>query len=235
MNTSSFVIIVPTYQESNNLPELWSKIRQATPLAHLLIVDDASGDGTPTWVKTHPEYQKSLFLIERPCKMGLGTAYLTGFSWAMERGYEYLFEMDADLSHDPRDLLHFIEKLDASADLVLGSRYREGVRILNWPISRLLLSLAAAWYVRVLTRMPFTDPTSGYKGFRISALQKINLSEIKTNGYGFQIEMTHHFWRQKMKIVEVPIVFEGRHKGESKMSGSIAQEAFWLVLKLMFR
>lgn len=164
--------------------------------------------------------------------MGLGSAYLTGFSWAIERDYEYLLEMDADLSHDPQAVSSFIRALDASADLVLGSRYMEGVRVLNWPISRLVLSLAAAWYVRVFTRMPFTDPTSGYKAFRVSALREIDFRSVQTNGYGFQIEMTHLFWRFKKKIVEVPITFEGRHKGESKMCGGIAREAFWLVLKL---
>jgi dolichol-phosphate mannosyltransferase len=233
--SASFVIIVPTYRERNNLPELWSSIRQAQPEAHLLIVDDASGDGTPEWVQSQPEFNHSLFLLERPQKLGLGSAYIAGFRWAIEHHYDVLFEMDADLSHDPRALSLFIEKLTTGADLVLGSRYRDGVRVLNWPISRLLLSLGAAWYVRLLTRMPFTDPTSGYKAFKTAALQQIHLQEIEANGYGFQIEVTHRFWRKGLKIEEVPITFEGRHKGESKMSSSIAREAFWLVIKLIFR
>ena len=234
MNTS-FVIIVPTYQERNNLPELWQKIQQVDPQSHLLIVDDASGDGTPEWIRSQPEFNQSLFLIERTGKLGLGSAYLAGFRWAIDRNYDSLLQMDADLSHDPKAIPLFLNQLKDSADLVLGSRYQEGVRVLNWPISRLLLSLGAAAYVQILTGMPFSDPTSGYKAIRISALKQINLEQIKTNGYGFQIEVTHHFWRQKMKISEVPITFEGRHVGESKMSSGIAQEAFWLVLQLIFR
>ncbi|MES2309578.1 MAG: polyprenol monophosphomannose synthase [Verrucomicrobiota bacterium] len=233
--SASFVIIVPTYQERNNLPELWNSIRNSQPTAHLLIVDDASGDGTPAWVQSQPEFNHSLFLIERPHKQGLGRAYLDGFRWAIEKGYDFLFEMDADLSHDPAAISLFLEQLHQQADLVLGSRYRDGVRVINWPISRLLLSLGAAWYVRLFTRMPFTDPTSGYKAVRISSLKQINLHQIESNGYGFQIEVTHRFWRKKMKIAEVPIIFEGRHHGESKMSSGIAREAFWLVIKLIFR
>ncbi len=232
---ASFVIIVPTYQECNNLPELWIRIQKAAPQAHLLIVDDASGDGTPEWIQSQPQFNHSLFLLKRPQKMGLGSAYLAGFEWAIQKEYYALLQMDADLSHDPEAIPLFLKKLETPVDLVLGSRYREGVRVLNWPISRLLLSLGAAAYVQKLTRMPFTDPTSGYKAIRISALKQINRSQIKSNGYGFQIEVTHHFWRKKMRIEEIPIIFEGRHTGESKMSTGIAREAFWLVIKLFFR
>lgn len=232
---ASYVIIVPTYQERNNLPEFLNKIQSVLPQAHLLIVDDASGDGTPEWIRSQLQYNQSLFLLERPEKKGLGSAYLAGFQWAIDRKYDSLVQMDADLSHNPMAVPLFLEKLNHSVDLVLGSRYREGVRVLNWPISRLLLSLGAAAYVQLLTRMPFSDPTSGYKAIRIEALKKIDLSQIQTNGYGFQIEITYHFWRKNMKILEIPIVFEGRHAGESKMSSKIAREAFWLVIQLFFK
>ncbi len=232
MDADRLLVIIPTYAERTNLPPLLERIRAESPQAHALIVDDASGDGTPEWIRQHPEFQKMLFLVERSGKQGLGTAYLEGFRWALQHDYAIIAQMDADLSHDPAHLVRFQNALREGADIALGSRYQDGVRVLNWPISRLLLSLGAALYVRCITRMPFTDPTSGFKAFRREALAKLDLHAITANGYGFQIEVTHWFWRHDFKIAEVPIVFEGRHLGTSKMSGGIAREALGLVLRL---
>jgi dolichol-phosphate mannosyltransferase len=232
METDRLLVIIPTYAERGNLPTLLERLRAESPKAHVLIVDDASGDGTPEWVRQQAQFNQSLFLLERSGKKGLGTAYLEGFRWALERDYSFVAQMDADLSHDPAHLIRFETALKEGADLVLGSRYRDGVRVLNWPISRLLLSLGAALYVRWITRMPFTDPTSGFKAFRREALKKLDRSAITATGYGFQIEVTHWFWCHDFRISEVPIVFEGRHLGSSKMSGGIAREALGLVLRL---
>jgi len=233
MKTNSILVIIPTYREYDNLCEFTQKLWSAQPKASLLIVDDASGDGTPAWVKSQPQFGKELFLIERPAKLGLGTAYLDGFRWALTRPFEFIVQMDADLSHDPAAIPQLLAAA-AEADLVLTSRYLPGGGISNWPRRRLLLSRSAACYVQLLTRMPFTDPTGGYKCWRRSLLEKFDFAEIESTGYGFQIEMTHIAWRLGARIVEVPIVFEGRHAGLSKMSGPIAREAFWEVIRLAF-
>jgi dolichol-phosphate mannosyltransferase len=176
----------------------------------------------------------ALHVLHRAEKGGLGRAYCAGFQWALEREYQFIFEMDGDLSHDPAEIPAFLAAA-READLVLGSRYREGIRVVNWPLRRLMLSLTAAKYVRVITGMPFTDPTGGYKCFRRQALASIELQNVHSNGYSFQIELTHKIWRQGMKIVEVPITFTDRIQGHSKMSGHIVWEAIWMTWRLLFQ
>jgi len=226
-------IVVPTYHELENLPRFTERLWSAVPDARLLLVDDASGDGTPAWVKAHPRYDSSLFLLERSGKLGLGSAYLAGFSWVVQRHAaepcSAVVQMDADLSHDPKSVPELLQALDAGADLVLATRYRDGVRVTNWPLRRLMLSLGAGLYVRCITGMPFTDPTGGFKAFRPGKLASLDLSQIHSDGYAFQIEVTHMAWRKGWKIAEVPIVFEDRFAGVSKMSGHIVREAMWRV------
>ena len=225
------LVIIPTYQELNNLRELLPLLFARQPDLHLLLIDDASGDHTPAWLRARPEYGTTLFLIERPGKLGLGTAYREGFAWALQHDYHLIFEMDADFSHDPAEIAP-MRKQAETIDIVIGSRYLDGVRVLNWPISRLLLSLGAAHYVRWLTGMPLTDPTSGYKCFRREVLETIDLSQVRSTGYAFQIEMNFLAWRQGFRLAEVPITFVDRHSGTSKMSPHIAREAIWEVLRL---
>jgi dolichol-phosphate mannosyltransferase len=226
-------VVVPTYHELENLPRFSERLWAAVPDARLLLVDDASGDGTPAWVKAHPRYNQSLFLLERAGKLGLGSAYLAGFSWVVERHRtepcSAVVQMDADLSHDPSAVPELLRALDTGSDLVLATRYRDGVRVTNWPLRRLILSLGAGLYVRLVTGMPFTDPTGGFKAFRADKLATLDLSRIHSDGYAFQIEVTHMAWRLGWKISEVPIVFEDRHAGVSKMSGRIVREAIWRV------
>jgi len=232
MSAERLIAIVPTYQELANLPELLERFFVAEPEGDLLIVNDSPHDGTASWLRSRPEYGKRLFLIERAGKLGLGTAYIEGFRWALARDYRYIFEMDADLSHDPKELARMRRRLSAGDDLVVGSRYLGGVRILNWPISRLLLSLGAAQYVRLLTGLPATDPTSGFKGFRREVLEALDLGAIHSTGYAFQIEGSFLAWRKGFRLGEVPIVFEDRHAGTSKMSHRIALEALLEVPRL---
>jgi dolichol-phosphate mannosyltransferase len=200
----------------------------------MLVVDDNSPDGTGKLADEFSARNPRFHVLHRTEKNGLGRAYIAGFRWALEQGYEFVFELDGDLSHNPDDIPMFLEA-GKDADLVLGSRYLNGIRIINWPLSRLMLSKSAAKYVQIVTGMPFTDPTGGYKCFRRRALQSINLGEITSNGYSFQIEMTHKLWRQGMKVVEVPIIFTDRFQGRSKMSGHIVREALWMVWRLLFQ
>jgi dolichol-phosphate mannosyltransferase len=197
----------------------------------LLVVDDNSPDGTGNVADELAAKHPQIHVLHRAEKDGLGRAYCAGFAWAMERDYQFTFEMDGDFSHNPDDvpkLLHAAQ----GADLVLGSRYCNGIRVINWPLNRLMLSKGAAKYVQLVTGMPFTDPTGGYKCFRRSALQTIDLQNVRSNGYSFQIELTHQLWRQGMTIVEVPIIFTDRFQGRSKMSGKIVREAFVMVWRL---
>jgi dolichol-phosphate mannosyltransferase len=228
-NSDQILIVVPTYREATNISRFLNAVFERCPGAHVLVVDDASTDGTPDIVRGDRRFGESLFLMERPGKMGLGTAYVR---WALARGYGLIFEMDADFSHDPAEIPNFLAKIREGADLVLGSRYVGGVRVLNWPISRLFLSLGAAQYVRVLTGMPVTDPTGGFKCFRRRVLEAIDLGAIQSNGYAFQIEMTFWAWRGGFDIREVPIIFADRAAGTSKMSLAIAREAIWQVMRL---
>jgi dolichol-phosphate mannosyltransferase len=232
-------VVVPTYHELANLPTFTSKLWQAVPDARLLLVDDASGDGTPDWVRAHPKYGRNLFVLERAGKLGLGSAYVAGFEWVIRRHATEpcgaVVQMDADLSHDPNAVPEFLRALEAGADLVLATRYREGVRVTNWPLHRLLLSLGASKYVKWITGMPFTDPTGGFKAFRPDKLATLDLSQAHSDGYAFQIEVTYMAWRLGWKIEEVPIVFEDRFAGVSKMSAHIVREAIWRVPWLVLR
>jgi len=223
--------VIPTYNERENLPELFNRIPKGVPL-DILFIDDHSNDGTPEWIKEQTKSHSGIHLIERPGKMGLGTAYITGFKWALERDYELIFEMDADLSHDPAEIPNFVKAIDKGADLVIGSRYINGIRIINWPLSRLILSRFATVYTRLWTGMPLTDPTSGFKCFRRKVLESLDLNRIGSNGYSFQIEVDFFAWKKKFHLVEIPIIFTDRHHGSSKMNYQIVREAVWMVPRL---
>ena len=225
------LVIVPTYNERENLPNIAAALMQLPGAVELLVVDDNSPDGTGKLADDLVAKEPRVHVLHRQEKNGLGRAYLAGFKWALERDYEFIFEMDGDFSHNPDDLPSFLHAAE-DADLVLGSRYSNGIRVINWPLKRLMLSMGAAKYVRVITGMPFADPTGGYKCFRRRALQALDLDTVQSNGYSFQIEMTHRLWRQGMKIVEVPIIFTDRFLGTSKMSSKIVREALWMVWKL---
>jgi dolichol-phosphate mannosyltransferase len=225
------LVIVPTYNERENLPNMATRLAQLPTLVDLLVVDDNSPDGTGKIADELAANNPAIHVLHRAEKNGLGRAYCAGFAWALQRKYEFIMEMDGDFSHNPDDIPRFIEAAQ-QADLVLGSRYCGGIRVINWPMKRLLLSTSAARYVRVITGMPFTDPTGGFKCFRRRALESINLDAVRSNGYSFQIELTHKIWSQGMKVVEVPIIFTERFQGHSKMSGGIVSEAFFMVWRL---
>jgi dolichol-phosphate mannosyltransferase len=228
------LVVVPTYNERENLSALAQRLLNLPVPVDLLVVDDNSPDGTGKLADNLAAEHASIHVLHRLEKTGLGRAYIAGFRWGLERGYEYVFELDGDLSHNPDDIPMFLEAA-RNADLVLGSRYLNGIRIINWPLSRLMLSKSAATYVRLITGMQITDPTGGYKCFTRRALEAIRLQEINSNGYSFQIEMTHRLWRQGMRIVEVPIIFTERVQGHSKMSGHIIREALIMVWRLWFQ
>jgi len=225
------LIVVPTYNERENLPRMAQRLLALPVGVDLLVVDDNSPDGTGKLADELGAKHSTIHVLHRTEKNGLGRAYIAGFQWALARDYEFVFEMDGDFSHNPDDIPVLLEAAQ-NADLVLGSRYINGIRIINWPLSRLMLSKGAATYVRIITGMPFTDPTGGYKCFRRRALEAIKLDEVRSNGYSFQIEMSHKLWRQGMKILEVPIIFTERVQGHSKMSGHIVREAFIMVWRL---
>ncbi len=228
---NSTLVVVPTFNERENLSPLVDRLMGLAVPVDLLVVDDNSPDGTGKLADELAAARPAMHVLHRKEKGGLGPAYIAGFKWALQNGYEYVFELDGDFSHNPDDIPHFLAAAK-DADLVLGSRYLNGIRIINWPLSRLLLSSAAAKYVQFWTGMPFTDPTGGYKCFRRRALEAIDLDSIRSTGYSFQIEMTHRLWRQAYRIVEVPIIFTERFHGSSKMSGHIIQEACIMVLRL---
>jgi dolichol-phosphate mannosyltransferase len=224
------LVIVPTYNERENLPRMAQKLLSLPVAVDLLVVDDNSPDGTGKIADELAAKHPQIHVLHRTEKNGLGRAYIAGFKWALKKKYEFIFEMDCDFSHDPEAILNFLDAAkNQNADLVLGSRYCGGVRVLNWPLKRLMLSRCAGIYVWLITGMPFTDPTGGYKCFRRRALQAINLDDVRSNGYSFQIEMTHRLWRDGFKVMEVPIVFTERVEGASKLSRSIVIEAFWMV------
>lgn len=225
------LIVMPTYNERENLPRMVQRLRDLPVKVDLLVVDDNSPDGTGKLADELAAKHPEVHVIHRAEKNGLGRAYIAGFKWALERGYDFVFEMDGDFSHNPDDIPIFLTAVQ-EADLVLGSRYINGIRIINWPLSRLMLSKSAAKYVQTITGMPFTDPTGGYKCFRRCSLEAIDLEQVRSNGYSFQIEMTHKLWRQGYKIVEVPIIFTEREHGHSKMSGHIVREALIMVWRL---
>ena len=229
------VVIIPTYNERENIAKMIDTVMELEGHYDLLIVDDGSPDGTANIVREKQEaYPDRLFMIERSGKLGLGTAYIAGFKYALEKGYDRIFEMDCDFSHNPNDLARLDAMLD-DKDVAIGSRYSKGVNVVNWPMGRLLMSYFASKYVRIVTRMPVCDATAGFVGYRREVLERIDLDAIAMNGYGFQIEMKYSAWRLGFAIGEVSIIFIDREEGTSKMSSGIFGEAFFGVLKLPFR
>ncbi len=229
------LVIVPTYNERDNVTRIVPLVLDQDPRIDVLIVDDGSPDGTGKVVEGMAADNKRIHLLERASKMGLGTAYLAGFKWAIERHYDVAFEMDADFSHDPRHIPQFLRAID-DADIVLGSRYQDGrVTVVNWPIGRLVMSYLANIYARAVTRLPVFDATGGFKAFRRKVLETIDLNAVHSNGYAFQIEMSYRGWKRGFKIKEIPIVFHDRTLGESKMSKQIVREAIWMVWRLRWQ
>ncbi|MCX6800079.1 MAG: polyprenol monophosphomannose synthase [Candidatus Falkowbacteria bacterium] len=233
---SDCIVIIPTYNEKENIERIIRKVFSLERDFNILIIDDNSPDGTASIVKELAgNYENRLFLIERTGKLGLGTAYLAGFKWALENHYEYIFEMDADFSHNPDDLLKLHEVcLNHGVDLAIGSRYISGINVINWPLKRVLMSYFASVYVRKITGMQIMDTTAGFKCYRHIVLETINIDKIKMRGYGFQIEMKFKAWKHGFKIMEIPIIFTDRKEGTSKMSGGIFGEAFKGVIKMKF-
>lgn len=230
MNT---IVVVPTFNELENIEHLINSIQEHLVGTDVLIVDDNSPDGTANKVKDMMQSNSKIHLIVRMKKMGLGTAYCEGFKYALDRGFEYILQMDADFSHDPADLPRLVEEIQNN-DLVIGSRYVSGVNVVNWPLSRLFLSYGANVYSKIITGLNLHDATGGFKCFRASYLKLINLNEIKTNGYGFQIEMNYRMWKLGARIKEMSIIFIDRRSGVSKMNKKIIWEAMWMVWKLRF-
>ena len=236
MEEFSNIVIIPTYKERENIEAIIRAISSQSIPFNILIIDDNSPDGTALIVKDLQKSFPNLFLVERPGKQGLGTAYIAGFKWALEKGYNYIYEMDADFSHDPRDLVKLYKACsEEGADLAIGSRYISGVNVVNWPLSRVLMSYLASIYVRIITGMKIMDTTAGFKCYKSKVLENIRLDKIRSIGYGFQIEMKFKTWRLGYKIVEVPIIFTDRKLGASKMSGGIFNEALWGVLRMKLR
>lgn len=236
MPSKEKLVVIPTYNEKDNIEPMVRKVFSLEGDFNLLIIDDGSPDGTSTIIKRlQDEYKERLFLIEREGKLGLGTAYITGFKWALDKGFEYIFEMDADFSHNPEDLIRLHDACVQEADVAIGSRYIKGVNVVNWPIGRVLMSYCASSYVRFITRMKIMDTTAGFKCYKADVLRAIDLNGIKLKGYGFQIEMKFTAWKLGFKLVEVPIVFTERREGVSKMSGGIFNEALWGILSMKFK
>lgn len=227
------LVIIPTYNEAENITKLVPSVLDKAPDLDVLVVDDNSPDGTAGLVQGLMSNDGRVHLINRRAKMGLGTAYVAGFKFAIENSYDCVFEMDADLSHDPKEIPTFLKNIE-NYDLVIGSRYIKGVRVLNWPIQRLLLSYSANVCTRFITGLPLHDATGGFKCYRREVLEAINLDRIKSNGYAFQIEMSFKAWKKGFKLLEIPIVFLDRRSGDSKMSKNIIYEAALMLWKLRF-
>lgn len=230
------IVIIPTYNERENIENIIRKVFSLDGGYDILIIDDGSPDGTAAIVKRlQQEFPERLHMIERPGKLGLGTAYITGFKWSIYKGYDYTFEMDADFSHNPEDLPRLYQACKDGADLAIGSRYCDGISVINWPIGRIIMSYYASVYVRTILGMKVYDCTAGFKCYSNKVLRAIDLDKVEMKGYGFQIEMKYTTYKLGFKITEVPIIFVNRKAGTSKMSGGIFGEAFWGVLKLRFR
>jgi dolichol-phosphate mannosyltransferase len=225
------IVCIPTYNERENILRMIDAVHAVVPDTHVLVIDDGSPDGTSQLVAERRAIDERVHLITRSGKLGLGTAYCAGFAYALEQGFDLILQMDADFSHDPKDLLRLLEEI-ANYDLVIGSRYIQGVNVINWPMSRLLLSWFANLYTRVITGMPVADATGGFKCYRSDVLRKIDLTKIRSNGYAFQIEMNYKAWRSGARVHEIPIIFMDRVHGVSKMSKNIVYEAAFLVWKL---
>jgi dolichol-phosphate mannosyltransferase len=228
------LVIVPTFNEAENIPQLVPRILEQDPGLEVLIVDDNSTDGTGEVVERMRRTEPRLHCLHRPAKMGLGTAYVDGFRYALKRDYEIVFEMDADFSHDPDSIPAFLEAIQ-DADLVIGSRYLNGVTVVNWPLTRLILSYGANLYTRIVTWMPVKDATGGFKCFRRETLEALDLDDVHSDGYGFQIEINYKVWRKGFRVREIPILFVDRRVGISKMNRCIIWEAMWLVWWLRIR
>ena len=229
------LIIIPTYNERENVVRMIRRLMAMEPMFDLLIVDDGSPDGTAELVRQEQQsFEGRLHLLERSGKLGLGTAYICGFKYALERGYDRVFEMDCDFSHNPDDLVR-LDAMLQERDVAIGSRYSQGVNVVNWPMGRLLMSYFASKYVRIVTRMPVCDATAGFVAYRREVLETIDFDRVQMNGYGFQIEMKYTAWKLGFKLGEVSIIFIDRVEGTSKMSSGIFGEAFFGVLKLPFR
>ena len=230
------LVIIPTYNEKENIESIIRAVLSLKESFDLLVVDDSSPDGTSEIVdKIRVAFNGRLFLETREKKDGLGKAYLHGFEWAIKRKYDYIFEMDADFSHDPLDLINLYKACENGADVAVGSRYKTGVNVVNWPMSRVLLSYCASKYVQLITRMPIYDPTSGFMCYKRKALEGIDLSSVKLKGYGFQVEMKYKIWKKGYRISEVPIIFTDRVLGESKISSNIIFEAIFGVIDLRLK
>jgi dolichol-phosphate mannosyltransferase len=231
---SKTLVVTPTYNEADNIESFIGKVLSQGPDIEILIVDDNSPDGTGNMVASLQQNNRKIHLIRRAGKMGLGTAYVEGFKYAIEKKFDFVFEMDADFSHNPDEIPKFLEKMK-NHDLTIGSRYTNGVRVVNWPIRRLILSYAANVYTRVITGMPVKDATGGFKCFRRQVLEAIDLTKVKSNGYAFQIEMNFKAWNKGFRLCEHPIIFFDRQSGVSKMSKKIVYEAVFMVWKLKLR
>ena len=234
MQTSDSIVIIPTYNERENIENIIRAVFALEKVFHILIIEDGSPDGTASIVKTlQQEFPERLFMIERKGKLGLGTAYIAGFKWSLEHDYEYIFEMDADFSHNPADLPRLYKACaEEGADVAIGSRYISGVNVVNWPMGRVLMSYFASKYVRLITGIPVQDTTAGFKCYRRRVLETIDLDGIRFKGYAFQIEMKFTAYKCGFKIVEVPVIFINRELGTSKMNSSIFGEAVFGVIKL---
>lgn len=231
---SKSLIIMPTYNEAQNIRLILEVLKDLYPEISILVIDDGSPDGTANIVKEIQQQRARIYILEREGKLGLGTAYLTGFRWALQRDFEYIFEMDSDFSHDPKDVQNLLRSAQEN-DLVIGSRYINGVRIINWPFKRLLLSYGASIYTRFITGLKILDVTGGFKCFKRSTLETINLDRITSTGYCFQVELNYKAWCLGLKVKEVPIIFTERRDGQSKMSGGIFKEAVLAVIMLRIR
>ncbi len=230
---SKSLVIIPTFNEIENISDIIGEVMKLPEHFHVLVVDDNSPDGTADKVKElQSAKSERLHLLERQGKLGLGTAYITGFRFALEKGYDYIFEMDADFSHNPKDLLTLEKACKDGADMAIGSRYVTGVNVVNWPMGRVLMSYFASWYVRVITGMPFRDATAGFKCYKREVLETISLEKIRFIGYAFQIEMKFLSWKHGFQIAEVPIIFTDRTRGKSKMSAGIFKEAIFGVIQM---
>ncbi|MCB9203187.1 MAG: polyprenol monophosphomannose synthase [Flavobacteriales bacterium] len=233
---SSKIVIIPTYNEIENIEDIIRVVIALEEDFHILVVDDSSPDGTNQKVKQlQAEFPENLFLEIRKEKQGLGKAYIHGFKWCLQRNYDYIFQMDADFSHNPHDLIRLHKTLINDADMVIGSRYSHGVNVVNWPMSRVLLSYGASIYARVITGIPVYDTTAGFVGYKQKVLTTLNLDKIKFSGYGFQIEMKFKTWKENFRVKEIPIVFTDRTKGKSKLSIGIIREAIFGIIELKFK